>query len=211
MTIWGHPACDSPCAYLNCWRKLLTLHCKPLMTFELPACGSEIRWPHRRKVYIFVRPWSGATRSLKVGQVKVRPAHGPSSLKASPAPVGSGILGVMSFVGAGFGGRHALALEPAATKGGDPNDTYKRWFGCVSGRAGWGRGSSLVGTSCWPAGHRGMRAGSLSRARSSPTDGRSDAVAVRITLVRGQKRSGGKGGVQFDSALFLSLATVRLT
>jgi hypothetical protein len=133
------------------------------------------------------------------------------SLKASPAPVGSGILGVMSFVGAGFGGRHAPALEPAATKGGDPNDTYKRWFGCVSGRAGWGRGSSLVGTSCWPAGHRGMRAGSLSRARSSPTDGRSDAVAVRITLVRGQKRSGGKGGVQFDSALFLSLATVRLT
>ena len=35
------------------------------------------------------------------------------------------------------------ADEPTATKGGDPSDTYKRWFGRVSGRAGWWRGSSL--------------------------------------------------------------------
>ena len=75
--------------------------------------------------------------------------------------------------------------EPTATKGGDPSGTYKRWFGRVSGRAGWHRGSPLVGTtSCWPGGHRGMRAGLLSRARPGPTDGRSDAVAVRMTLVR---------------------------
>src|SRR5882757_9939417 len=50
--------------------------------------------------------------------------------------------------------------EPTATERGDPSGTYKRWFGRVSGRAGWWRGSSLVGTSYWPGGHRGMRAGS---------------------------------------------------
>src|SRR5690348_9835905 len=75
-------------------------------------------------------------------------------------------------------------VEPTATEGGDPSGTYKRWFGCASGRAGWWRGSSLVGASYWPGGHRGMRAGSLSRARPGPTDGRSDAVAVGMTLVR---------------------------
>jgi len=52
------------------------------------------------------------------------------------------------------------ADEPTATKGGDPSDTYKRWFGRVSGRAGWWRGSSLVGNSYWPGSHREMRAGS---------------------------------------------------
>src|ERR1700677_1641691 len=72
--------------------------------------------------------------------------------------------------------------EPTASEGGDPSGTYKRWFGRVSGRAGWWRGSSLVGTSYWPGCHRGMRAGSSPRARPGPTDGRSDAVATRTTL-----------------------------
>jgi hypothetical protein len=45
------------------------------------------------------------------------------------------ILGIQ--IGArGFGGRHAPTMKPAATKGGDPSGTYKRWFGRVSGRAG---------------------------------------------------------------------------
>jgi hypothetical protein len=39
-------------------------------------------------------------------------------------------------------------IEPTASEGGDPNDTYERWLGRVSGRAGWWRGFSLVGTSC---------------------------------------------------------------
>jgi hypothetical protein len=72
--------------------------------------------------------------------------------------------------------------EPTATEGGDPSDTYKRWFGRVSGRVGWWRGSSLVGTSYRPGCHRRMRAGSSPRARPGPTDGRSDAVATRTTL-----------------------------
>jgi hypothetical protein len=49
--------------------------------------------------------------------------------------------------------------KPTAIEGGDPSGTHKRWFGRVSGRAGWWRGSSLVGTSYWLRGHRGMRAG----------------------------------------------------
>ena len=72
--------------------------------------------------------------------------------------------------------------EPTATEGGDPSGTYKRWFGRVSGRAGWRRDSPLVGTSYWPGCHRRMRAGSSPRARPGPTDGRSDAVATRTTL-----------------------------
>jgi hypothetical protein len=71
--------------------------------------------------------------------------------------------------------------EPTATEGGDPSDTYKRWFDRVSGRAGWWRGSSLVGTSYWPGGHEEC-AQALPRARSGPTDGRSEAVAARMTL-----------------------------
>ena len=63
----------------------------------------------------------------------------------------------------GLGARFRWAAraddEPPATEGGDPSGTYKRWFGRVSGRAGWWRGSSLVGASYWPGGHRGMRAG----------------------------------------------------
>ena len=43
--------------------------------------------------------------------------------------------------------------EPTATEGGDPSGTYKRWFGRVSRRAGWWRGSSLVRTSYWPGCH----------------------------------------------------------
>jgi hypothetical protein len=75
--------------------------------------------------------------------------------------------------------------ELTANEGGDPSGTYKRWFGRVSGRAGWWRGSSLVNASYWPGGPRGVRAGSLPRARPCPTDGRSNAVAARTTLVRG--------------------------
>src|SRR6266478_4106714 len=74
--------------------------------------------------------------------------------------------------------------ELTATEGGDPSGTYKRWFGRVSGRAGWWRGSSLVDASYWSGGPRGVRAGWLPRARPCPTDGRSDAVAARTTLVR---------------------------
>ena len=37
--------------------------------------------------------------------------------------------------------------EPTAIEGGDPSGTHKRWFGRVSGRTGWWRGCSLVGTS----------------------------------------------------------------
>src|SRR5579859_561338 len=43
--------------------------------------------------------------------------------------------------------------EPTATKGGDPSGTYKRWFGRVSGRDGWWRGSLLVNASYWPRCH----------------------------------------------------------
>jgi hypothetical protein len=43
--------------------------------------------------------------------------------------------------------------EPTATKGGDPSGTYKRWFGRVSGRDGWWRGSLLVNASYWPGCH----------------------------------------------------------
>jgi hypothetical protein len=73
--------------------------------------------------------------------------------------------------------------EPMATEGGDPSGTYKRWFGRVSGRAGWWRGSSLVRPSYWPECYRGIRAGLLPRVRSCPTDGRFDTVAARNYLV----------------------------
>jgi hypothetical protein len=59
----------------------------------------------------------------------------------------------------GFGGWHALTMSPRQLKGGDPSGTYKRWFGRVSGRGGWWRGSSLVSTSYWPGCRRGKRAG----------------------------------------------------
>ena len=44
-------------------------------------------------------------------------------------------------------------VEPTAIKGGDPSGTYKRWFGRVSGRDGWWRGSLLVNASYWPGRH----------------------------------------------------------
>ena len=93
--------------------------------------------------------------------------------------------------------------QPTATKGGDPSGSYKRWFGRVSWRAGWWRGSSLVGTSCWLEGHRGTRAGSSPRVRPCPTDGRSDAVAVWMTLVLRCNASSRNGGIREGSAVFL--------
>src|SRR5581483_579538 len=104
------------------------------------------------------------------------------ALKSSVVPQFGPIRGIL-FRGARLRWAARAEYEPTATEGGDPSGTYKRWFGRASGRAGWHRGCPLVGTSCWPGGHRGMRAGLSSRARPGPTDGRSDAVAVRMTLV----------------------------
>jgi hypothetical protein len=71
---------------------------------------------------------------------------------------------------------------PTATKGGDPSGTYKRWFGRVSGRDGWWRGShSILVLAGMPL--RDARRLVATRA-TGPMDGRSDAVALRTTFVR---------------------------
>src|SRR5450432_3167266 len=55
----------------------------------------------------------------------------------------------LSFWGARLRWAARADNEPTATEGGDPSGTYKRWFGRVPGRAGWWRGSSLIGNSYW--------------------------------------------------------------
>src|ERR1700733_3741830 len=63
-----------------------------------------------------------------------------------------GILSVSSL-GARLRWAARADEEPTATKGGDPSGTYKPWFGRVSGRDGWWRGSLLVDASYWPGCH----------------------------------------------------------
>jgi hypothetical protein len=100
--------------------------------------------------------------------------------------------------------------EPAASEGGDPNGTYKRWFGRVSGRAGWWRGSSLVDASYWPEALEGC-----AQARCHARD-RVQRMDAAMQLLRGQPWSvgndarAGDGGVQADSAVFSARQVVGL-
>ena len=103
------------------------------------------RWSWRR-----LRPWG--PRRLGV------------TLKSLLAPQSRPFL---AYPGLGARLRWAARadVEPTAIKGGDPSGTHKRWFGRVSGRDGWWRGSLLVNASYWPGRHSVMRAGSSPRAR----------------------------------------------
>ena len=91
--------------------------------------------------------------------------------------------------------------EPTATEGGDPSGLFKRWFGRKSGSTGW-RGASIIDKLARrKALDDARRLSSRARPRSS-TDGRSDAVALRLPCAAWIHARAGNGGVRKGSAVF---------